>query len=75
MSNWIIKLTYKDGKEMNVVLPKEEVNKFLDAYKNKKDYWAPESVDGGFMTKFDEARAIVWGKEPPPKEVKTAENK
>lgn len=58
--NWMIRLTYFDGKEMNVIVPEEEVSKFLEAYKDKKEYRAPNGK-GGFMTDPDKVRAITFG--------------
>ena len=58
--DWVVKLTYFDGQDMHVILPKEEVPKFLECYRDKKEYWAPHEKSG-FMTDPSRVRAITFG--------------
>jgi len=54
---WIIKLTYLDGKELNVTVPEEELTKFLEASQKGLPYWAPNK-ETAFMTHAANVRYI-----------------
>ena len=60
--NWVVKLTYMDEKSAHVILPKEEIPKFLEAFKAKKEYWSPNE-DAAFLTDVDKVRFVNIGKE------------
>lgn len=53
--NYIVKLNYMDGQEINVALPKEEVGKFLEKLSKNEPYWAPDAKTA-FLTKSDNVR-------------------
>lgn len=67
--NWIIKLTYFDGEHANIILPAEEIPKFLEAFKSKKEYWSPQK-DAAFMTDAEKVRFINIGKEKIEEDIK-----
>ena len=64
---FLIKLTYLDGKEVNVSLPKDEVPKFLEKLRNNEAYWSPED-DTAFYTPNNQVRFTSINKYMPPKE-------
>lgn len=72
--NKVIKLTYFDGKDVNIMLPEKEVPKFLECYLAKKPYWSP-AQDSGFLTDVDKVRFVGIFNEPPPEEKKSEEIK
>jgi len=70
---FLIKLTYIDGKEVNVSLPKDEVPKFLEKLRNNEAYWSPED-DTAFYTPNNQVRFTSINKYvPQPDAVKPAE--
>jgi len=67
--NYIIRLTYMDEKQINVVLPEEETTKFFEKLQKNEPYWAPNK-ETAFWTCNNQVRFISLVRES---ELKKAE--
>jgi len=60
--NYIVRLTYMDGKDVNVILPEAEIPKFLEKLQKNEPYWAPNN-ETAFWTSNDQVRFTSIAKE------------
>lgn len=63
--NYIIKINYMDGKDVNVALPEEEVKNFLEKLAKSEPYWSPDN-ETAFWTSNDKIRYANVHKEADP---------
>lgn len=55
------KITYRDDKFINVIVPEQRIGEFLECLSNKSIYWMEEH-DSGFWTDLDTARYVMINK-------------
>jgi|AntRauTorckE5430_2_1112549.scaffolds.fasta_scaffold16341_3 hypothetical protein len=60
--NYHVKIFYLDGKDVSVILRKEDVNKFLACVKTNQPFW-DDKLEGAFFSPTDHIRYVqVQGK-------------